>query len=155
MLRVAESERAPAPGLLDHPWLRDAAAGGRGGGLGALVGANASEETQVSPRAIIANFQRFHGMRRFKKLALTAIATQTGSCAEIAELQRTFAALDKNSDGKLSLDEIRAGCRDHAIALPENFAAVFAALDTDASGALDYTEFIAGGVWWGVCCFLG
>jgi calcium-dependent protein kinase len=43
--------------------------------------------------------------------AITFIVTQLATKDEIAELQKAFKSLDKNSDGKLSRDELIAGYR--------------------------------------------
>ena len=59
-----------------------------------------------------------------------------------------FSSLDKNGDGVLTIDEINNGLKEH---LKENgkpyngeeIEAVLKSLDTDHSGNVNYTEFIA------------
>ena len=52
-----------------------------------------------------------------------------------------FIQLDVNGDGSLSLDEIQAGLKDRKDA--GNIMDMIRAADTDGSGDINYTEFIA------------
>eukprot|EP00415_Alexandrium_ostenfeldii_P001180 UN1180 len=58
-------------------------------------------------------------------------------------MQDTFIALDENGDGMLTYAEIIEGMKSHGISVPDDFAEVLSTVDTDGSGAIDYTEFIA------------
>ena len=52
--------------------------------------------------------------------------------------------MDKNNDGMLSKEEIKEGYEDH-FGIPiedEEIDTIFAAIDTDGSGAIDYSEFL-------------
>lgn len=73
---------------------------------------------------------------------LTVIATSLTE-NEIKTLKETFLALDKNGDGTLTLDEVKSGCAKHNVPLPNNFSDIFGSIDTDGSGVINYTEFIA------------
>jgi calcium-dependent protein kinase len=126
MLTLDDKKRPPAKELLEHPW---------------MVNMSDKSNAEVSPK-VISNFKAFHSTQRFKKLALTAIATQLNE-KEIKTLKQTFMTLDVNGDGTLTLDEIKTGCQQHQIALPANFDSVFRSIDSDNSGCIDYTEFIA------------
>lgn len=127
MLTVDESKRPSAKDCLNHPWIQ-------------TMDKNPNE-CKVSPK-VISNFKTFHATQKFKKLALTAIATQLNE-KEIKTLKETFLALDKNGDGTLTLDEIKGGCKKNTVSLPSNFEQVFKSIDSDNSGSIDYTEFIA------------
>merc|ERR1712113_205251 len=61
----------------------------------------------------------------------------------IRDMQRTFIDLDKNKDGTLTRAEIAEAMSVHGIDLPADFAQTLASVDTDGSGSIDYTEFIA------------
>lgn len=52
-----------------------------------------------------------------------------------------FIALDKNGDGSLSLDELKIGLG--KMENGETLLELLKAADTDNSGQIDYTEFIA------------
>jgi len=75
-----------------------------------------------------------------KQAALTAISVQV-SPGDIKDLKDMFLALDVNGDGSLSLEEIREGLKDRPDA--DNILKMLQAADTDGSGDINYTEFIA------------
>ena len=60
---------------------------------------------------------------------------------EIKQLKDTFKALDKNGDGCLTLDELRQGLTD--VKNADEILELMKAADTDGSGTINYTEFIA------------
>lgn len=55
--------------------------------------------------------------------------------------EKRFAKLDKNSDGKLSLEEYQAGGRKQAD--PEKRAKLFKKIDADGDGFVSKDEFLA------------
>ncbi|CAD7953700.1 unnamed protein product [Amoebophrya sp. A25] len=127
MLAFQEDDRPSAQACLEHKWF--------------AAMANAESHEKVSTKAI-SNLKSWHGTQRIKKIALTAIATSLTE-AEIGSLKETFQLLDNNGDGTLTLEEIKAGCKQHSVSLPSNFDEVFLSIDSDGSGRIDYTEFIA------------
>ena len=56
-------------------------------------------------------------------------------------MKDTFKALDKNGDGSLTFEELRQGLTD--IKNGDEILEILKAADTDHSGTLNYTEFIA------------
>jgi len=75
-----------------------------------------------------------------KKAALTAVAVQA-SPDDIRELKNLFKSLDENGDGSLTMAELKIG-----LAGKENGDAllhIMRSADTDNSGEINYTEFIA------------
>merc|ERR1712061_392940 len=58
----------------------------------------------------------------------------------------TFQELDANKDSSLSLPEIKMGLEKHGIQIPSDLETIISALDTDGSGNIDYTEFIAASI---------
>ena len=79
-----------------------------------------------------------------KAATLTFIGSQLMSKEEREELARVFKALDKNSDGKLSKEEVKEGYVHHygRLISDQEIDKMFDAVDTDCSGYLDYTEFV-------------
>lgn len=77
---------------------------------------------------------------KFKKAVLTFIASRLKD-DEIKTLKDIFTSLDKNNDGTLTFEEIKQGCSKLNSTL--NFEEIFNSLDTDRSGSINYTEFIA------------
>jgi calcium-dependent protein kinase len=61
----------------------------------------------------------------------------------LIELQKAFKALDKNSDGKLSRDELIEGYRKIYGELAESEVdKILARVDSNHSGEIDYSEWI-------------
>ena len=56
-------------------------------------------------------------------------------------MKDTFKALDKNGDGSLTFDELKSGLA--SVKNGEEILEILKAADTDKSGTIDYTEFIA------------
>ncbi len=56
-------------------------------------------------------------------------------------MKDTFKALDKNGDGFLTLEELRAGLTE--VKNGDEILELMKAADTDNSGTINYTEFIA------------
>jgi calcium-dependent protein kinase len=75
-----------------------------------------------------------------KQVALTAISVQA-SPDDIKELKELFKTLDVNGDGSLSLDELKKGLAGKENG--EQILEMLHAADTDGSGEINYTEFLA------------
>lgn len=69
-----------------------------------------------------------------------AIATQSDP-NDIKELKEIFIALDKNGDGSISFAELHAGLADREN--KEELIEMLRGADTDNSGTINYTEFLA------------
>merc|ERR1712061_564957 len=80
---------------------------------------------------------------KLKKVALSIIA-QRATDSELKELNEVWKAIDKNNDGTLTIAEMRNGIQATGVgASDEDIDAILRAIDTDGSGRIDYTEFIA------------
>lgn len=78
-----------------------------------------------------------------QQAAIAFIVSQLTSKEEMAELQKAFKALDKNSDGKLSREELIEGYRQTLGDMAEEEVdRIMKAADTDGSGEIDYSEWI-------------
>ncbi|KAL4463768.1 hypothetical protein ABPG72_022822 [Tetrahymena utriculariae] len=118
-------KRFKADQVLSHPWMKE----------------DIKQKNKQLPLNFNAlkNFTQHH---KLKKVALTFIASQLSE-NEISDLGKLFRQLDKNGDGTLTVDEIReglAGTNDKNI---EEVRKVISSIDTDGSGKIDYTEFLA------------
>ena len=71
---------------------------------------------------------------------MTAIAIQA-SPEDIREMKAAFQALDKNGDGTITISELQSGLGHKENA--ETLMSLLKAADTDNSGSIDYTEFLA------------
>jgi calcium-dependent protein kinase len=90
----------------------------------------------------VKKLKAFSDMNTLKKAALTVISSQL-DVQSIEGLKNTFLSIDKNMDGVVSMAELKNAIVKAGVAIPENLQELFNALDTDGSGVLDYTEFLA------------
>jgi calcium-dependent protein kinase len=84
-------------------------------------------------------FKKFNNI---KKAALTYIATRLKD-EEIKNLKEIFNTLDKDNNGSLTLEEVKAGVEELKGGKEIDFEEVFKSIDTDGSGVINYTEFLA------------
>jgi len=94
---------------------------------------------------IVENFKAFRTQAVMKQLAITVIAYQLSE-KEIQDLHKIFVALDTDGDGVLSSQELRDGFMRMRLNLPPNFDQLVREIDTNQSGKIDYTEFLAAGI---------
>eukprot|EP00931_Biecheleriopsis_adriatica_P103606 TRINITY_DN78413_c0_g1_i1.p1 TRINITY_DN78413_c0_g1~~TRINITY_DN78413_c0_g1_i1.p1 ORF type:complete len:497 (+),score=121.14 TRINITY_DN78413_c0_g1_i1:53-1492(+) len=120
------TRRNSAEAMLEMPWLTSELPR-----EGAKLPANISE-----------NLQKFSSGPKLKRLALTIIAQQL-SDSKIKDLQDMFTALDVNRDGTLTFAEVTDGMKKSGFAVSDDFLDSLQKADTDGSGSIDYTEFIA------------
>jgi len=106
---------------------------------------------QRAPRAanvslhsdILSNLRSFRSQNRLKKAALNIIAGQMNE-AQISDLREVFKSLDVNGDGFLTLEELKDGIgRSDLKHLEVDLTAIMEGVDSDGSGLIDYTEFLA------------
>jgi len=117
---VPEATRLNSQQVLDYPWIKKVAD---------------QAPTAPLPPLVLKNLKVFRGAEKVKKAVLTYLATQLSE-KEIEPLKTLFLSLDKNGDGRLSVDEIRtgfAGRPDQA-----EFLDIMQSMDTDKSGFIDY-----------------
>jgi len=126
MLTFDPALRPSAEVLLLSPWLKY----------------KASEEAAPVSKDFIKRLRNFNATSKLRKIALTAVVQQLGD-EKIEELQKTFRSLDKNGDGMLSAAEIRTGLAAQGMKVPVAFEDLLKNIDSDGSGQLDYTEFLA------------
>jgi len=98
--------------------------------------------------SIVRRLQAFNQSRRLKQVCLTVIATQLQK-KDIEELRQYFKSLDKNGDGTISRKELLQGLEQQAKSLPgmsPEALEKLVAIDSDGSGSIDYTEFLAAAI---------
>ncbi len=123
---IAKPERRfTAQEALDHTWIKHMAKN--------------STEGKLSKMNIDC-LKKFQHHQRLKQAALTAIAVQANP-NDIKQLKETFKQLDKNGDGSLTLDELRQGLQE--VKNGDELLELMKAADTDGSGTINYTEFLA------------
>jgi calcium-dependent protein kinase len=95
-------------------------------------------------RDVLANLTKFRATETLKMATYTFMASQMVSKGEKEKLANMFKAFDKNGDGKLDKTEILTGYESQGkIISMEEIDEIFARIDIDGSGFIDYNEFIA------------
>jgi calcium-dependent protein kinase len=63
---------------------------------------------------------------------------------EIQQLKKVFESLDAGGDGRLTVAEVMEGVRNAGLKeVPEELEIMLKSVDSDGSGQIDYTEFLA------------
>eukprot|EP00921_Rhytidocystis_pertsovi_P015571 GHVQ01024763.1.p1 GENE.GHVQ01024763.1~~GHVQ01024763.1.p1 ORF type:complete len:591 (-),score=80.89 GHVQ01024763.1:886-2658(-) len=128
LLRINPRERYTSEDALKHPWIQSMAK---------------NSKSVALPDTLMANLKGFRAQNKLKKAALTVIA-QHMSEKEIDHLRNIFVTLDVDNSGTLSLQEVSEGLRRLGWAeIPPDLQQIMEDADTDGSGYIDYTEFIA------------
>ncbi|OMJ88664.1 hypothetical protein SteCoe_9363 [Stentor coeruleus] len=86
------------------------------------------------------NFSGFQSESKIAKLLFRYISCQHKDIADNSELTRLFKALDKNTDGKLSPQEILDGLGELGFNI--NIQEIMKNVDIDKNGFVDYSEFL-------------
>merc|ERR1712232_1507184 len=123
MLFTDPRQRLSSDNCKDHAWLSMKAATGGG---------------EIS-KDLAVKFSAFVQKGKLKKICLTLMAQQMKD-EELQSMKNDFKALDKNNDGTLTIKEIVEGMTKKGITIEEE---KLNALDTDKSGSIDYSEFLA------------
>jgi len=91
----------------------------------------------------VSNLRGFRGQNKLKKAALQVLARQLNE-DELKGLRDVFMALDGNGDGKLTVAEMKEGIAKSGLKeIPPDLQAIMEDVDSDGSGEIDYTEFLA------------
>ena len=131
MLTKNISRRPSAIEVFNDPWIQDH---------------KFSKANKITVKTL-KNLRRFRSSRKLKQAVLEFIASQLISTQETKCLREVFVSLDKNGDGKLSLEELKEGYNIAKIDLPdiETFLECF---DADGNEFIEYSEFITATINW-------
>ncbi|XP_066371424.1 calcium-dependent protein kinase 9-like [Miscanthus floridulus] len=127
MLQMDPKKRPTAQQVLEHPWLQ-----------------NARKAPNVPLGDVVrARLQQFSAMNKFKKKAMRVIAEHL-SVEEVEVIRDMFALMDTDKDGRVTLEELKAGLRKVGSKLAEpEMELLMEAADVNGNGYLDYGEFVA------------
>jgi calcium-dependent protein kinase len=127
LLKMNPKDRLTADQALQHVWIKNKAP--RAANV-ALEGAQFEA------------LKHFKQLNELKKAALQVIAQQLPD-GEIDQLRKLFVGMDDNGDGQLTIVEVLEGLKKSGITVGVEMNEVLQSLDSDGSGKIDYTEFIA------------
>lgn len=128
LLKFNPSDRYSAAQALNHVWIKNHAPKAK------------NVQLQVG---FLDNLRNFRSQNRLKKAALHVIASQMNE-KEIKALRDTFMALDDNGDGLLTVHELKEGLQKSGLKeVPVDLQQIMEDIDSDGSGMIDYTEFLA------------
>ena len=130
MLTYDPDKRASAKDALNHEWIRNL-----------TEGINVDENLATGA---LNNLREFRAERKLQQAVCTFMVSQMATKEEMEELHKAFAQLDKNSDGKLSKDELLTGFTEimGAAAAQDEVERIMNTVDTDGNGWIDYSEFV-------------
>merc|ERR1712100_644706 len=128
LLKMNPKDRYTAEQALNHVWIRNKAPKATG------------VELQSS---LVDNLKGFRSQNKLKKAALHVIASQLGE-SQIKALREIFMTLDGNGDGLLTSAEMKEGLAQAGLKdIPADLQQILEEVDSDGSGVIDYTEFLA------------
>jgi calcium-dependent protein kinase len=124
---VEPKKRPSASDILNTPWIKE----------------NAPNSSGESLKNNWKNVRRYSHLNLVQKSIINFTAFHLTS-KEAKEFVKMFKSLDQNSDGVLSLDEIKQGiAKCNFGEKGENIAKLFEEMDIDKNGLINYTEFIS------------
>jgi len=128
LLKMNPRDRYTAEQALNHDWIKNKAPKAKNVNL---------QENFVE------NLKSFRVQNKLKKAALQIIAGQLND-NQIKALRETFMMLDRNGDGLLTVNELKEGLQKSGVKdIPPDIQEIMKDVDSDGSGNIDYTEFLA------------
>jgi calcium-dependent protein kinase len=119
-------ERFTAEQVLNHTWVTNLA----------------PNSQDVILNLNVDNLKMYRNTNKLKKAVLVFIASRLND-SDIKMLKEMFDTFDKNKDGTLTLEEIKDGISKINNSSGLDIEGIFKSIDTDGSGAINYTEFLA------------
>jgi calcium-dependent protein kinase len=126
-------KRPSASEALQHPWITQMS--------------NITVDVNEAKSALN-NLSSFSADEKLKQASFSFIATQLLSKSEKQNLGNIFKEIDANGDGKLSIEEVLNGYEKFfgQNKSEEDIVKMFNSVDTDASGFIDYSEFVVASI---------
>merc|ERR1740130_1510449 len=150
MLCFVPANRLRATDMLDYPWCAN--------------GDPARTAMLLDNSDLFSNIRTYQELSKFERIIVNLVASvadpdgNTEVSNRLHELRRMFRGLDVDHDGCISEEELVSGFhkfyKDDTIKkdragseeIEEIARSVYAELDVDGSGTVDYTEFLAAGI---------
>jgi len=129
LLKMNPKDRYDAKMALNHEWVKDKAP--------------KAKNIDLHKVGFVDNLKGFRSQNKLKKAALHVIASQLGE-VQIKQLRDVFMVLDVDGDGLLTPAEMREGLKKSGLKeIPADLQNIMECVDSDGSGVIDYTEFLA------------
>ncbi len=93
---------------------------------------------------VLDSIRKYGNMQKLKKTAVQVVAMRLPP-NEIESLRKAFLDFDEDNSGTISVDEFQKGMQKIGLA-SDDIKALFAKIDTDSTGLISYSEFIAAAV---------
>lgn len=137
LLELDPKSRPTAEEALEHPWIVECRM---------ASSERLKERESVNERALeaLSNLERFNAQSKLKQATCAFIASQLVLKEEKHKIDELFRALDINSNGRLSKDDVRIGYKEvfgKEIG-PEMVEEMFERIDYDKTGFIEYSEFV-------------
>mmetsp|Transcript_46142 Transcript_46142/g.128368 ORF Transcript_46142/g.128368 Transcript_46142/m.128368 type:complete len:531 (-) Transcript_46142:164-1756(-) len=128
LLKMSPSDRLTAQQALEHPWIVQRVPEVRKVRLGS---------------GLVERLHDFCARNKLERAVLKVVARQL-SDDRVQDLRAAFESLDANGDGRLTLEELRSGLDSAGLSHDGvDLRCILASVDTDGSGEIDYSEFLA------------
>jgi len=127
LLKMKPDIRYTAEQALNHAWIKHT---------------GVKHQVSLQPD-FVSHLRAFRSEHKLKQVALQIIAGQLDE-GQLQTLRESFMALDGNGNGCLSPNEMRQGLNRAGFKdLPDDLQQILQDLDSDNSGSIDYSEFLA------------
>merc|ERR1712032_1435709 len=129
LLKMNPKDRYTAEQSLNHDWIKNKAP--------------KATNQNLNSSSLVDNLRGFRSQNKLKKAALMCISSQLDD-GSIKALRDLFMQLDSNGDGLLTPAELKEGLQKAGLKeIPPDLQQIMEDVDSDGSGVIDYTEFLA------------
>lgn len=126
MLTLEARRRPSAEEVLNDPWIQKHV--------------TSLDQTRSVASSALSNLHSFRLNCKVRTALLSYIVSNISESKELDELIRVFQAMDKNGDGKLSIDELKSSYDILGIGV-DDVEEIMRRCDVDKNGYIDFTEF--------------
>ncbi|CAG9320051.1 unnamed protein product [Blepharisma stoltei] len=134
LLKLNVEERFSAEQAMNHKWIQQRA-----------FGAIKDRPLHIS---CLTRLKFFHANVKLKQATMAFMATHLAAGEETHQLEEVFRNIDKNGDGKISIEELEAGILKVKLGASLDAKEIMERCDIDKNGFIDFSEFITAATDW-------